>query len=155
MSSRKRPKLTPCDRFWRSTTRFDMFGERIYFNMDGKESFDTCCGSFCTLAICAVVTLFVLFQIRFYQSQWAEVPIISEYIKEGFFKEPVEIRQDRDDFYFAVAATAKQNFKEHTTEAFEKAGGKVELRYVISGGNDDAKVHEIDMAPCSDFKFYK
>ena len=64
----KRRRLTTCDKFWRSTTSFDMFGETMKFNMDGKDSFDTCCGSFCTFAIFAVVALYCLFQIRLYQS---------------------------------------------------------------------------------------
>jgi hypothetical protein len=38
-----------------------MFGEKVYFNMDGKDSYDTCCGSLCTLIILAAVALFVLF----------------------------------------------------------------------------------------------
>ena len=77
------------------------------FNMDGKESFDTCLGSFCTFAIFGLVALYCAFQIRLYESQWAEVPILSTYDKVGFHSEPVEIRQDKDGFYFAVAITGK------------------------------------------------
>lgn len=84
-----------------------MFGERIQFNLDGKESFDTCLGSMCTILVFGVVALYSLFQIRLYQSQWAEVPIISSFNKVGFYEEPVEIRQDTNDFYFAVAITGK------------------------------------------------
>ena len=103
----KRKKVSPCDKFWRAGTSFDMFGERVQFNMDGKESFDTCCGSICTLAILGIVTLYALFQVRLYNQQWAEVPILNTYLKKGFYKESPEIRQDEDDFYFAVAVTAK------------------------------------------------
>ena len=148
-------RVTPCDKFWRATTSIDMFGERIQFNMDGKESFDTCCGSFCTLIIFCIIAVYTLFQIRLYQSQWAEIPILSTYIKKGYYVEPVEIQQKRDDFYFAVAITAKQDFATHTTEAFAASGGNIDLKYVIVGGEDDGKVFSIGMAPCSDFKFYK
>ena len=54
-----------------------------------------------------------------------------------------------------MAITAKQGFTSHTTEAFEKSGGSISLRYAISGGPDDGKVFDIAMAPCSDFSFYK
>ena len=84
-----------------------MFGETVNFNMDGKESFDTCCGSICTFLIMGVVAVYCVFQVRLYNSQWAEVPIVSTFLKEGFYLEPVEIRQDRDDFMFAVAITAR------------------------------------------------
>lgn len=67
------------------------------------------------------------------------MPILSTYNKEGFFEQPVEIRQDVNNFYFAVAITGKQGFSEHTTEAFEAAGGRIELQYVISGGEEDGK----------------
>lgn len=94
----KRRKVSPCDKFWRTSTSIDMFGEHLYLNLDGKESFDTCCGSLCTLMILVVCAIFALFQVRMYESQWAEVPIVSDYIKKGYFHEPVEIRQDRDNF---------------------------------------------------------
>ena len=103
----KERKVSTGEKFWRATTRFDMFGERVRFNMDGKESFDTCCGSFCTLAILAVVALYCIFQVRLYNTQWQEVPIVSSFVKEGFYTEPVEIRQDTDDFMFAVAITGR------------------------------------------------
>ena len=152
----KRSKPTPCDRLWRSVTSIDMFGERIYLNLDGKESFDTCCGSLCTLIILCVVALFALFQVRLYQSQWTEVPILSTYVKKDFFNNaPVEVRQDVHNFYFAIAITGKQEFANHTTEAFEKAGGSISLRYTISGGPESGKVFNIPMAPCSDFSFYR
>jgi len=57
----KKRRVTACDKFWRSTTQFDMFGEKIHFNMDGKDSFDTCCGSLCTILILGVVAVYVLF----------------------------------------------------------------------------------------------
>ena len=60
--------------------------------MDGKTSFDTCCGSFCTLLILGVVAIYGIFQVRLYESQWAEVPIVSTFLKEGHYSEPVEIR---------------------------------------------------------------
>ena len=132
-----------------------MFGEKMSFNIDGKESFDTCCGSLCTVLILAVVALYALFQVRLYNSQWQEVPILSTYEKSGFYDQPVEIRQDVNDFYFAVAISGKQKFQEHTTEAFESAGGKIDLTYVIEGGEEDGKVMRIEMLPCSDFKWYK
>ena len=150
----KERKVSTSDKFWRATTKCDLFGERVRFNMDGKESFDTCCGSICTLAITAVVALYCVFQVRLYQSQWAEVPIVSSFVKEGFYLEPVEVRQDRDDFMFAVAITARQNFEEHTTEAFEATGGKISAHYIINGGPDDGKFHNIEMHPCSDTTFY-
>ena len=64
----KRRKPTTCDKFWRSATSIDMFGERIRFNMDGKETFDTCCGSICTLLIFGVVALYTIFQLRLYNN---------------------------------------------------------------------------------------
>ena len=45
-----------------------MFGERVKFNLDGKESFDTCCGSICTFLIFGIVALYCVFQVRLYQS---------------------------------------------------------------------------------------
>ena len=51
--------------------------------------------------------------------------------------------------------TGKQNFDTHTTEAFENAGGSIDLKYVIVGGDEDGKVFDIGMAPCSDYDFYK
>jgi len=111
---RKRPKVTSCDKLWRTATSFDMFGERVQLNLDGKESFDTCCGAMCTLIILCAVALFSLFQVRHYKTQWAEVPIVSDYEKKGYFEEPVEIRQDTNNFMFAVAVTGKQNYKTHT-----------------------------------------
>ena len=76
-------------------------------------------------------------------------------MKKGYYEKPINIRQDEDNFYFAIAVTAKQNFESHTTEAFEKSGGSINLRYVISGGEEDGKVFNIGMAPCSDLTFYK
>ena len=151
----KQRKLTTGGRFWRTTTKCDLFGERVRFNLDGKESFDTCLGSFCTLGILAIVALYAVFQIRLYNNQWAEVPIVSTFVKEGFYTEPVEIRQDRDDFMFAVAITGRQDFQEHTTEAFEAANGRIQAHYIINGGPEDGKFHDIEMHPCSDTKFYK
>ena len=123
--------------------------------MDGKESFDTCCGSMCTILILAIVAGYALFQVRLYQSQWAEIPVLHSYTKQGYYTDKVEIQQERDDFYFAIAVTGKQNFTEHTTEAFEAAGGQIEMKYIIVGGEEDGKVFDIGMAPCSDFGFYK
>jgi len=54
-----------------------------------------------------------------------------------------------------VAVTAKQNFSNDTAEAFELAGGSIDLKYVIVGGDDDGKIFNIGMAPCSDYDFYK
>ena len=56
---------------------------------------------------------------------------------------------------FAVAITARQDFTEHTTEAFEAAGGRISAHYIINGGPDDGKFHNIEMHPCSDTDFYK
>ena len=132
-----------------------MFGEKISFNIDGKESFDTCLGSFCTLIVFAIVATYAAFQIRLYQSQWSEVPITSTFLKPGHFLDPVEVRQDVNDFYFAVAVTGKQNFEDHTSEAFEAAGGSIDLKYVIIGGEEDTKVFDIKMNPCSDLSWFK
>ena len=88
----KRQKLTSCDKWWRAATSIDIFGERLYLNLDGKESFDTCCGAICTLLIFCILALMGIFEVRLYQTQWAEVPIISTYVKEGFYEQPVEVR---------------------------------------------------------------
>ena len=50
----KKRKVGYCDRMWRSCTGYDMFGERIQLNLDGKESFDTCLGSLCTLLVLCI-----------------------------------------------------------------------------------------------------
>ena len=149
----KRRKVSACDKFWRTATSFDMFGERVQLNLDGKESFDTCCGAMCTIIVLAAIAFFTLFQIRHYETQWAEVPITSDYIKKGFFADPVEIRQDTNNFMFAIAVTAKQNFDSDTAQAFEESGGSLVLRYVISGGVDDGKIYTIPMNPCSDLSW--
>ena len=57
----KKRKVGWCDRLWRSFTQYDMFGERVQLNLDGKESFDTCCGSLCTLLILCIVAVYSLF----------------------------------------------------------------------------------------------
>ena len=107
----KRKKPNWFDKIWRTATSIDMFGERVQFNFDGKESYDTCCGALATLLIFGTVAVYALFQIRYYNSRWSEVPILSVFLKENYFVEPIEIRQDRDDFHFALAVTRKQGFE--------------------------------------------
>ena len=81
--------------------------------------------------------------------------MLNSYVKKGYFEQPVEIKQEEDGFYFAVAVTAKQNFQDDTTENFEVGGGEMSLRYVISGGDADGDSFEIPMAPCTDLNFYR
>ena len=73
----KKRKVSKCDKFWRASTRFDMFGERINFNMDGKETYDTCCGSLVTLIVFLAVAVYCLFQIRLYQKENIRVPVVA------------------------------------------------------------------------------
>lgn len=54
-----------------------MFGERINFNMDGKETYDTCCGSLVTLIVFLAVAVYCLFQIRLYQKENIRVPVVA------------------------------------------------------------------------------
>lgn len=151
--NRRKPNLL--DKFWRATTKFDMFGESIQFNLDGKESYDTCCGSLATLLILGTVAIYALFQVRYYNSRWSEVPIVNVFLKENYYLEPLKISQERDDFYFAVAVTKKQNFLADTAQSFQEAGGSMELTYDIFGGEEDSKTVKINMNPCSDFDWYK
>ena len=103
----KRRKVSFCDKFWRTATRFDLFGEQVKFNLDGKESFDTCCGSLVTLLIFLVVAVYGLFLVRLYQKEHIDLPILVDYLQEGYYEDPVEIRQDTNDFYFAIAVSSK------------------------------------------------
>lgn len=153
----KRHKPGPFDRLWRTVTSIDMFGETVRLNMDGKERFNTCCGALCTLMVLAATAAYCLFFIRLYDSQKSDeiIPILSTYVKQGYFEEDVEIRQDTDDFYFAVAITGRHAFTSHTAEAFEAAGGKLNLRFAIFGGEEDGQVRQLQMDRCSDMSFYK
>ena len=105
--AKKRKPPTKCDKFWRMCTSWDMFGEQVKFNLDGKESFDTCCGSLCTLLILLTITVYFFFQMRYYNNQETQIPILAYYNKKGYYKDPVEIRQSENNFHFAVAITGK------------------------------------------------
>jgi hypothetical protein len=69
----------------------DLFGSEIKFNIDGKESFDTCLGACCTILIMGALAALALSQTLMYQTNSA-IPFVSVQQQEGFFTDKNEVR---------------------------------------------------------------